>query len=45
MGYSLEIVISLSVMNSNKAGWPFCVAAMPLFKAATMSLGSVIRSP
>jgi hypothetical protein len=44
-GYSLETVCSLSVMNSSRAGWPCSVAAMPRLSAATMSPGSVIRSP
>ena len=43
--YSREMVISLLVMNSSSAGWPCSVALIPRFKAATMLLGSVIRSP
>ena len=43
--YSRETVISLSVMNSSRAGWPASVAAMPRFSAPTISAGSVIRSP
>ena len=43
--YSFEIVISLSVMNSNNAGWPSLVAAIPRSMADRMSPGSVIRSP
>ena len=44
-GYSVETVRSLSVMNSSRAGWPCSVTAMPRLSAATMSPGSVIRSP
>lgn len=43
--HSFEIVISLSVMNSNNAGWPSLVAAIPRSMADRMSAGSVIRSP
>jgi len=43
--YSLEMLISLAVMNSKSAGWPRSVASMPRFSAATISAGSVIRSP
>jgi hypothetical protein len=45
LGYSLEMLISLSVMNSSSAGRPSSVAAIPRLSAPTISPGSVIRSP
>ncbi len=41
----VENSISCCVMNSSSAGWPAWVAAMPRLMAATISLGSVTRSP
>lgn len=42
--YSLEIVISLSVINSRSTGLPFLVASIPRSIAPRMSFGSVTRS-
>ena len=43
--HPLEISISFVVMNSSNAGWPRWVASIPRLSAATMSAGSVTRSP